>query len=92
MGPARQSQDAAGRLGALFLGIDAHRQQPLSRQGWPTAGQRKARGITNVPVLLESTPRQTYGLENTGRDVRAYLEGLQRAGLQVTCHGVDGRP
>jgi hypothetical protein len=42
-------------------------------------------------VLLESTPSKTYGIENPANDVRAYLEGLQRAGLQVTFHGVDGR-
>lgn len=86
-----QQQNATQRPGALYLGIDVHRQQSLSTQGWPTAEQLKARGITNVPVLVESTPSQEYSLENVRDDVRPYLEGLKAAGLQVTVHGVDGR-
>jgi hypothetical protein len=86
-----QRENADKSPGALFLGLDVHRRQPLSPGRWPTAEQLKARGITNVPVLLEATPSKVPGLENTSPDVRAYVESLQRAGLRVTFHDVDGR-
>jgi len=82
---------AAQSPGALCLGLDVHRKRPLSTKRWPTAAQLKARGITNVPVLLEKSPREEWGLKDVKPDVRAYVESLLRAGLQVTFHGMDSR-
>jgi len=83
-----QHENAAKSPGALFLGIDSDGQKPL--EGLPTAAQLKARGITNVPVLLDTPVGQECGMRNVRDDLRPYLEGLQRAGLQVTFHGLDG--
>ena len=86
-----QHENAAKSPGALFLGIDSYDQKPLpTQERLPTAAQLKARGITNVPVLLDTPLGQECGMRNVRDDLRPYLEGLQRAGLQVTFHGVDG--
>jgi hypothetical protein len=82
----------AGASGALFLGLEAHRRNPVEAAALPSIERLRSHGIDSIVYLLESSPTREHDPRNVGEpDVRAYLAQAAAAGLRVEAKGLDYR-
>jgi hypothetical protein len=74
----------------IFLGVEAHRKEPVEVRHLPTATQLARAGIDRVVMLVEAPLHSE--LDGVGSpELVGYLAALRRRGLEVSVRGVRTR-